>query len=132
MLPCENILHQNCHKKKEKYLQRSILTTVRPCLYRVLCRPMLAMLSFWTKKNINFSHISFRKELWEGRARHCSAHCLMGFQDYSAWREMQNLAIFTLAPIYFSYFFARLHRFLGPVQSVFVRRQSVFSLAWRI
>jgi len=72
---------------------------------------MLVTLSFWTKKNINFSHISFRKELWEGRARYCSAHCFMGIQDYSAWREFKIIlhggnkrAIFTLAPIYFGYF----------------------------
>lgn len=66
----------------------NVLTTVRPCPYRELYRPMLVTLSCWSKENINFSYISFRRELWEGIGEHCSAHCLMGFQNYS-WHQMQ-------------------------------------------
>ena len=80
MLPRENILYQNCHIKERKIsADIKALTTVRPCPYRVLYRPMLVTLSCWTKKKCQLLvHFILKRTM--GRTRTARI----------AWREFKT------------------------------------------
>ena len=55
MLRREKIFQSELTRNKRKIIEYfSVLTTARLCPCRELCRPMLATLSSWTKKNTNF------------------------------------------------------------------------------
>lgn len=72
-------------KQRKISADNKVLTTVRPCPYHVLYRPMLVTLSCWKKKTT--SYISIRRELWDGRGNQRRSQCFMG--TYFYWREMR-------------------------------------------